>query len=163
MDRRKMKQIEEKGIWGTKYVIIPNFKEKEEPFISKDEFKMYRCLEEIYKDTDIRISTQVALNQILQINTKRYEEKLLKHYIGRSLDFVLFNPKNQKIICCIELNDKTHINKRTERDIFLQEAFEYTSIPIIFIASQDNYNQKEIKEIINRELNEKYLKNKEVV
>jgi hypothetical protein len=159
-ERRKVLQIEEKGTWGTKYVKIPTFRVKEY-IITNDEHKMCRCLEEIYKKTDIRISIQVALNQIIEANTRRYYDKedpnecVMNKFKGISIDFVLFNIKNNKIICCIELNGKEHETdkKRIERDSFLRETFELLEIPLIQITSKEIYNQDEIKRIIEKECN----------
>ena len=160
-EKRKMVQIEEKGVWGIKSVTIPTFKTKDY-FITSDEHKMYRCLEEIYKNTNIRISTQVALNRIIEGNTKRYytenpDENIMNKFKGLSIDFILFDIKTYKIICCIELNGKEHAEdlKRIERDKFLEEIFEYLEIPLIIIETQESYIQKEIKEIIEFNLKSK--------
>ena len=160
-ERRKMLQIENKGTWGIKSVTIPTFREKEY-LITKDEYKLYRCLEEIFKETNIKVSTQVALNQIIEANTRRYYEInpndcIMNKFKGLSIDFVLFNISTCKVICCIELNGKEHeIDKeRIERDKFLKETFELTKIPLIQIKTQEKYNQEEIKKIIEIELNNK--------
>lgn len=161
IEKREMLQIEEKGIWGTKYVKIPTFKMKQY-FITKDEHKMYRCLEEIYKNTNIKISVQVALNQIIETNTKRYYTKdpkdcITNKFKGLSIDFVLFDINTNKIICCIELNGNEHNTdpERIERDTFLKESFEFLEIPLIQIKSQEKYTQKEIKNIIDFEIKAK--------
>lgn len=159
-ERRKMLQIEKEGIWGVTSVTIPTFKSKIY-IMTTDEHKMYRCLEEIYKNTNVKISIQVALNQILEANTKRYFSKnykksIINRFIGISIDFVLFDIKTNKILCCIELNGKEHETdiERIERDKFLRETFELLDIPLIMIKSQEIYKQNEIKEIINFELKE---------
>lgn len=157
-EKRKMLQIEESGIWGIKSVRIPTFRPKK-CIITKDEYKLYRCLEEIYKDTDIKISIQVALNQILEANTKRYytqnpNECITNKFKGLSIDFVLFNIKTCQAICCIELNGIEHKTDkdRIERDMFLKEIFELIDIPLIIIKSQEKYEQDEIKKIIELEI-----------
>jgi glutaredoxin len=150
--RIKIKQIEKKGIWGIKYSIIPSYIEKEN-FFNKDEYKLYICLKEIFKNTKIDIFPEVALNQIIKINTKRDYKKLYNNYCDRSIDFTIYDNENEKIICCIELNGESHeIQKRKERDEFLKEAFEFTKIPLIFIKSKNYYNQQEIKNIIEKNI-----------
>ena len=111
-NKREVFQIVEKGIWGKKCETIPAFRIKKY-ILSLDEHNLYRCLEEIYKGTYIRISTQVALNQIIKGNTQRYytknpKENVMEKIKGLSIDFVLFDITNNKIICCIELNGKEH-------------------------------------------------------
>lgn len=160
-EKRKMVQIEEKGIWGIKSVKIPTFRMKKY-IMTKDEHKFYRCLEEIYKGTDIKISIQVALNQILEANTRRYytsevNECITNKFKGLSIDFVLFNIKTCQTVCCIELNGNEHDknNERIERDTFLKETFELLKLPLIIIRSQENYKQNEIKQIIEFEIKNK--------
>ena len=144
-EKRKMIQIEEHGIWGIKSVTIPTFRVKKF-LMSADEYKMYRCLEEIYKESNIRISVQVALNQILEANTKRYyadnpQDCIMNKFKGLSIDYVLFDIKTSKILCCIELNGKEHETdiERIERDNFLKETFELLDVPLIMIKSQEKY------------------------
>lgn len=159
--RKKVKQLYKKGIWNIEYAIIPSFVEKEN-FFTKNEYKLYICLKEIFKKSKIDIFYQVALNQIVTINTKRNAKNLYKNYCDRSIDFVLYNNEEYKIKCCIELNDITHENEnRKERDIFLKEVFEYTNIPLIFIKSMEFYEPKEIEKIILKEEIEKDIKIKE--
>lgn len=153
-EKREMVQIEEAGIWGVKSVKIPTFRAKAY-IMTKDEHKLYRCLEEIYKNTDIRISVQVALNQIIEANTRRYYKDYITTKIqGISIDYVLFDIKNNKTICCIELNGSEHEidPQRIERDKFLQETFDFLKLPLIVIKSRSSYIQNEIKEIIEQEI-----------
>lgn len=162
-ERRKMLQIETKGTFGIKYVTIPTLRLKNNgKLLTKDEINMYKCLNNIYKNTNIKISTQVALNQIIEANTKRYytekkEECITNKFKGMSIDFILFNKDNSKILCCIELNGEEHYKEKNkiERDTFLKETFELLEIPIIFIKSRESYEENEIKEIINIEIKNK--------
>ena len=166
-EKRKTIQITEKGIWGTKCTTIPEFRTIK-PFITEDEYRLYRCLEAIYKkNKDVKIFVQVALNRIIESNDRRYyedtpEESVMNKFKGISIDFALYSKKEQKIFCCIELNGKEHHNdpKRIERDIFLTETFELLEIPIIMIESRKEeknklYEQDEIKNKINNEIEKK--------
>lgn len=160
-EKRKMVQIEENGIWGVKSVKIPTFRLKNY-IMTKNEQKMYRCLEEIYKNSNIRISTQVALNQIIELNTRRYYAEnprncIANKFKGLSIDFVLFDIQSCKILCCIELNGKEHETdeERIERDKFLKETFDMIPIPLIQIKVRDKYYQNEIKHIIESEISDK--------
>lgn len=155
--RKKCVQYEKKGIWNIQYSIIPSYIEKED-FFNKDEYKLYLCLKEIYKNTKIEVFPEVALNQIIKINTKRNEKELYKRYCDRSIDFVLYNNEKKKVYCCIELNGTSHdTENRKERDTFLKETFEYINIPLIFIKTRDYYSQENIKQIIDEEIIEKEI------
>ena len=155
-------QYEKKGVWNIQYAIIPSYIEKEE-FFNKDEYKLYLCLKELFKNTKIDVFPEVALNQIIKINTQRHKEELYKRYCDRSVDFMLYDLEKQRIYCCIELNGTSHnMDNRKERDTFLKETFEYISIPLIFIKTRDYYKQEDIKEIILSEIEEKERKFKEL-
>lgn len=160
--RKKCMQIEKKGIWGIKYTLIPSYIEKEK-FFNKDEYKLYICLKEIFKNSKIDVFPEVALNQIIKINTKRNYDGLYSNYCDRSIDFLLYDLENEKIYCCIELNGSSHEKEnRKERDEFLKETFEYTKIPLIFIKTRDYYKQDEIKQIIENEIIEKEMNYKKL-
>lgn len=155
-EKRKVKQIEkidEKG--QLKYVIIPNYRIKDN-MLTHDEIKLYKCLKEIFENTDIVIFSQVALGQILEINNKRKKTALENRIFRKNIDFVLYNIKTEKIMCCIELNGSIHKDKeKQERDVFLDECFEYTEIPLIFINNQKYYYQEQIKKLIKDEITKK--------
>jgi hypothetical protein len=55
-----------------------------------------------------------------------------------------------KIICAIELHDKSHASdKRAERDEFVREAFATAKVPYVEVKASRAYNPKELRERIN--------------
>ena len=75
----------------------------------KSLIKAIKTLNEKYKEKNIYIqtSTQVALNRIIDINNRRIPE-LYDEIRNESIDFVLYNINDGKILTCIELDDSTH-------------------------------------------------------
>lgn len=151
-ERRKIEQIpkfDEKGY--LEYTIIPNYKIHKN-FMTPNEIKFYKflikvvvALQEQY-NLRLKIFAQVALNRIIDVNNKRYSE-LWENICDRSIDFVLYDENQEKIYCCIELNDETHNQpERIERDTLVKKALE-GNIKIIFQKRQDNYK---INEMINK-------------
>lgn len=51
----------------------------------------------------------------------------------KSIDFVIWNNLTREIVCCIELNGKSHEKlDRKNRDEYIKEIFKKVNIPIIF-------------------------------
>lgn len=153
MEKRKMKELEildDKGMLD--YTIIPNYKIKEE-FITENELRLYKVLKKVAYELKLDIFTQVALNRILEINNRRKQQQLRNRIDRKSIDFVLYNERTKKIICCIELDDPTHEREeRIERDLFLDKIFKDT-IKLIRIKVQNYYDYNAILNIIKVEEN----------
>lgn len=148
MEKRKMKELEildDKGMLD--YTIIPNYKMKEE-FITENELKLYKVLKKVAYELKLDIFTQVALNRILEINNRRKQQQLRNRIDRKSIDFVLYDEKTKKIVCCIELDDSTHEREeRIERDLFLDKIFKDT-IKLIRIKVQNYYDYNKILNMI---------------
>ena len=148
MEKRKMKELEildDKGMLD--YTIIPNYKIKEE-FITENELKLYKVLKKVAYELKLDIFTQVALNRILEINNRRKQQQLRNRIDRKSIDFVLYDEKTKKIVCCIELDDSTHEREeRIERDLFLDKIYKDT-IKLIRIKVQNYYDYDKILNMI---------------
>ena len=148
MEKRKMKELEildDKGMLD--YTIIPNYKIKEE-FITENELKLYKVLKKVAYELKLDIFTQVALNRIIEINNRRKQQQLRNRIDRKSIDFVLYDEKTKKIVCCIELDDSTHEREeRIERDLFLDKIFKDT-IKLIRIKVQNYYDYNKILNMI---------------
>ena len=148
MEKRKMKELEildDKGMLD--YTIIPNYKIKEE-FITENELKLYKVLKKVAYELKLDIFTQVALNRILEINNRRKQQQLRNRIDRKSIDFVLYDEKTKKIVCCIELDYSTHEREeRIERDLFLDKIFKDT-IKLIRIKVQNYYDYNKILNMI---------------
>ncbi len=131
-DRRKLEQIpvlDEDG--RIEYYKIPNYKLRKE-FLTMAERKFLRVLINIVKKLNenenknmyFQISTQVAINRIIDINNKR-NTALYEEIKDKSIDYVLYDMNSGNIIACIELDDNTHVNdpKRIERDKLIDKMF----------------------------------------
>lgn len=158
-ERRKIEQIPEYDEDGRiKYYKIPNYTIRKE-FITCSERKFLRILIDIVKELNkklhiknihIQISTQVAINRIIDINNKRIRE-LYNEIDNKSIDYVLFDLNSGRILCCIELNGIEHQEnqERKQRDILIRKMFEDT-VKYIEIERNDNYNSDELYELIKK-------------
>ena len=97
---------------------------------------------EIYGKVRVADILKPQRNKNRSIWQKSFNKISAKHF-----DFILCQKNTMKPICAIELNDKSHKNKkRAERDAFLASACESASFPLISIAAQAAYKVPEIKE-----------------
>lgn len=152
MEKRKMQELEildNKGM--LEYTIIPNYKVKEN-FITDNELKLYKVLKKVAYELKFDLFTQVALNRILEVNNRRKQQQLRNRIDKKSIDFVLYDEKTKKIVCCIELDDSTHEREeRIERDLFLDKSCK-NAIKLIRIKVQKYYDYNEIlNKIIDKE------------
>lgn len=156
-ERRKIEQIPIFDKDGRiEYYKIPNYSLKKE-FITCKERNFMRVLiniiqklNEEYKDNKIflQISTQVALNRIIDINNKR-NTALYEEIKNKSIDYVLYDLNTGRIICCIELDGKEHFEnkERKNRDILLSKILKEV-VKIIHIKCNNYYNEDEIIRLI---------------
>ena len=78
-------------------------------------------------------------------NCKHLTEELK----DKSIDFVIYDIKNNDIKCCIELDGKEHEEniERKKRDILIDKMFK-DIIKIIHIKNEKIYNKEEIEKIL---------------
>lgn len=152
-ERRKVEQIPIYDKDGRiEYYKIPNYTIRNE-FMTNYERNFMRTLinivkrlNEEYKEDKIflQISTQVALNRIIDINNRRNAE-LYEEIKNKSIDYVLYDLNNGKILCCIELDGIEHeknVDRKT-RDILLKKMLNEV-VKIIHIKANNEYNENEI-------------------
>lgn len=96
----------------------------------------------------LQISTQVALNRIIEINNKRVSN-LYEEIKNKSIDYVIYDLNSGKIICCIELDGREHAENedRKNRDIVISKMLNGI-IKIIHIRMKSSYNEDEIIKLI---------------
>lgn len=157
IERRKIEQIPVYDKDGRiDYYKIPNYKLKNE-FITIPERIFMKTLINVikkinndYKDSKIylQISTQVALNRIIEINNKRVSN-LYEEIKNKSIDYVIYDLNSGKIICCIELDGREHAENgdRKNRDIVISKMLNGV-VKIIHIRMKSSYNEDEIIKLI---------------
>jgi len=156
-ERRKIEQIpvyDEDG--RIDYYKIPNYKLRNEFMTISERIFMRTLINVIKKLNDeykenrlfLQISTQVALNRIIDINNKRISE-LYNEIKNKSIDYVLYDMNTGRIICCIELDGKEHLlnEDRKSRDILISKMLNEV-VKVIHIKIQNNYNEEEIIKLI---------------
>lgn len=121
---------------------------KKEYLLTPTELKFYKLLKSITDKLDYSLFIQIPLYEL--VNYKEYKD--FNRIKSKSIDFVI-TEKNCKTKICIELDDKTHYNKkRVVRDKFVNKLFEDIGIKLIRIPVQNFYNLEELENKIKESL-----------
>lgn len=156
-ERRKIEQIPVYDKDGRiDYYKIPNYKLRSE-FMTISERAFMRCLISVIKKLNseskdnrvfLQVSTQVALNRIIDINNKRIPSSY-DEIKNKSIDYVIYDLNSGKIICCIELDGREHAEneERKNRDIVISKMLNGV-VKIIHIRMKSSYNEDEIIKLI---------------
>ncbi len=131
--------------------IISNYSEiyeKKEYLLTQTELKFYKLLKNITDKLELSLFIQVSLYEI--IKNKNFKD--FNKIKSKSIDFVI-TEKNCKIKLCIELDDKTHNNKkRLERDHFINKLFNDLNIELLRIKVENYYNIEKLEQKIKESL-----------
>ena len=115
--------------------------------MTQTELKFYRELKKATDILNMTIFCQVNMERLINVKDKNYSDR--NRIKSRSIDFVIVNNNNCKVICCIELDDYTHnYNKVKETDNFKNQLFKQVEIPLHRINVANYYNIENLKNII---------------
>lgn len=139
-------------------VLIPvaqthrKFYEAIETILSPAEQHFYKVLKSVVDERTI-IFVKVRLADLVKVNRKikkqyfwTYHSKIAQKHI----DYILIDPITFKLICAIELDDKSHLKfDRFKRDRFVNSVMHKTGIPLVRFKVRRRYNRDEIREKLN--------------
>lgn len=131
--------------------VIPNYRLRSD-FMSENERNFFKKLQSFIVEMSRRssekiyfhISSQVAVNRLIEINDMRMHKKLTEEMRDKSVDFVIYDLTHNRIVCAIELDTKEHFEsiKVIERDDDLYHMFNGL-IPLLRIPAKGHYNYTE--------------------
>jgi len=97
---------------------------------------------------DFRIFGKVRVGDVLAPQdglNNRARTTTLNKINRKHFDFVLCKPDDLTVLCAIELNDKSHLQKnRRDRDAFLVNACDGAGLPLIMFDARRAYAPNEI-------------------
>jgi NAD-dependent SIR2 family protein deacetylase len=115
-------------------------------FLSPAEYSFYMVLQQSVSDWAL-ICPKVNLRDLFyaKVSDAR-EHRIFTNKIDRKhVDFVLCDPKTMKPLVAVELDDKTHNQKkRQKRDQFVDGVFQAAEIPLARITARRTYNTNEL-------------------
>ncbi|MDO5673481.1 MAG: DUF2726 domain-containing protein [bacterium] len=125
---------------------------------TKAENRFFHVLEEAVGN-EYRIYGKIRIADAIKPN---YSERTSEWHTyfnkikAKHFDFVLCDKETNEILCVIELNDRTHFQKaRGERDRFIDEVCREIKLPLLFITNKNQYNTREVKNIIYNAIGKK--------
>ncbi len=108
--------------------------EKTNSILTPAEQNFYLKLKQEYGE-NYYIFPQVGLDKIIQVTDQENFYQFWNKINRKSIDFVIVNKEDFRIVKLIELNDSTHnYKKRKERDAFLQKICDDVGLDLEFIG-----------------------------
>lgn len=108
-------------------------------------------------DGKARIFGKVRVADVISPRPKSGNWYVLFNKISaKHFDFVLCNKTDFRILCVVELNDRSHNKKeRRERDVFLENVCRAANVPLVQIKARSEYDVNEIKRLFAPYLSER--------
>jgi len=115
--------------------------------MTQTELKFYRELKKVTDKLELTIFPQINLERLIEVvNNIPKDRNRIK---SRSIDFSIVSNKNCKVICCIELDDKTHYTKKAIiADNFKDNLFRQVKIPLHKVKVNSHYNLESLEKMI---------------
>ena len=152
-ERRECVQIPvvEKDGNGIEYTIIPNYVPTESLMTDNERNFFFKLKNVVMKMKDknpeygyLNICPQVAINKLIKVNNRR-DERLEYDIWAKSVDFVIYDAINNRVVCAIELDDKAHEENidTIERDFRIEKALKKCSIILVRIPARGTWKYTE--------------------
>jgi len=137
------------SIWKSAAVSYPY--RRIELLFSAAERSMLGVLDKAVGDK-ARVFGKVRLADVISVKKglrKSAWHKAFNRINRKHLDFVVCDPDSLRILCAVELNDRSHKkSKRIKRDNLVVATCEAAGIPLLMIDANKGYNIDEIRGLI---------------
>ena len=123
--------------------------EAQEYFLSPAERSFFRVLERLVGE-EILICPKPSVREVLKVSAEVVTErqKYFNWISQKHLDFVLCERRTMRILCAVELDDRSHEQKeRRQRDAFLDKAFDTAGVALFHVPCRKNYGERELGEL----------------
>lgn len=137
------------GYGGYKYSRVSLFSPSEKFF--------YFALRKAVGDRYI-IFAKVRIADVIKPTPGMSKKRWWKAFVkisSKHFDFVLCRKSDLKVLCAIELNDKSHqVRDRKKRDLLVERACESSGLPMLWIKATKKYNHAELLSTIEHHIQE---------
>lgn len=110
--------------------------------LTKSEQLFYRSLCAACRNEYV-VFSKVRIADVLtppRMKSKKKWWRLHTQISSKHIDFTLCRPHDLAIVCCIELDDKSHRRaERRKRDAFVNKAFDVAELPLFRVEAQSQY------------------------
>ena len=115
--------------------------------MTRNELNFFRELKKITDKLDLIIFPQVDMERFIKVIDRNTVDR--NRIKSCSVDFVIVNNKNCRIICCIELDDSSHNRADVKiKGDFRNELFKHVNIPLFRIKNNYQYDLNDIEQKI---------------
>ncbi|GAB0154675.1 hypothetical protein MnBA_40750 [Marinobacterium sp. BA1] len=100
---------------------------------------------------DLRVFGKVRIADVLRVTTSNRKRfwRYFTQISSKHLDYVLVDRKSLRIVCAIELDDRSHDRRdRGVRDTFVNEACATAGLPLIRVPAARQYDVNVIRQRI---------------
>jgi hypothetical protein len=130
---------------------------KKKYFFSEAEKKFYLVLKQIADKNNWVIFPKVRLRDIFYVLGRNYSKERFIYnskIVQKHVDFLLCDTSNFSPIAGIELDDSSHfLEKRKQRDEFVDKVFLSTNLPLLRIRVSSNYDINSLEQNILQNIN----------
>lgn len=138
----------------TGFFLISVFAFKTYPYVPQErlltqaELRFYKVLLQILPK-NVLVMMKVRMADIITCSEKDWSAGWGPKISAKHIDFTLIDSQTSDIICCLELDDRSHLEKeRVKRDKFVNKAFKTADVPLLRIPVARHYDPEEIASLI---------------
>lgn len=111
-----------------------------EQLLTPAELKFYKALKSV-TGTRYQIAPKVRLGDVITCDEVSWHKGYGPKISAKHIDFVLYDDRTSDILCCIELDDRSHRQpNRVARDKFINKALKAANVPLIRIPVTSGYD-----------------------
>lgn len=97
------------------------------------------------------ISAKVRLADVFEVRDGKKQQAAFNMIASKHLDFVLTDLLTSRILCAIELDDRSHFRPdRMQRDRFVNQLFEDNELPLVRIPVCSTYDLVQLRNLLSR-------------
>lgn len=126
--------------------------EAREALFTPAERAFLRPLEAALQGQPYRVFGKVRLGDLVGVRAglpQRERQGALNRVTSKHVDFVVCDLEGGRILCAVELDDKTHERPdRRARDAFLERALEAAGVPLLRVPVRRTYDVSALREAL---------------
>lgn len=122
-----------------------NLIQRSENLMTPAELAFFAILEPLVRSTCM-ISSKVRLADLFHVSPGAGQQSAFNKISRKHIDFILTDPATSRILCGIELDDRSHNNPdRVERDNFVNEVFARNQLPLLRVPVAWTYHPQALR------------------
>lgn len=124
---------------------------RHDQLMSPAELALFRALRMAVRGR-AEVFAKVRIADLLGVRkggTRKARIVALNRIAAKHVDFVLTDMRAMRVLCAVELDDKSHAQReRQQRDRFVDRAFETAGLPLLRVRAQGRYDVQVLREAL---------------